>query len=501
MAREQPDFISMADIARLAGQSRATVGNWKARNPDDFPPERGRSSRGPLYDRTEVTDWLTATKRLDERPPEVVAVWQLADDLRNGMTTEEAMQMGLVLLAIMATSSEEWQTIRNSRADSIDAAIRAVVHSRFPYAEELLPRTALPHAPVTRAVETLSTMDFSMLAAMTDALLEQAAHTLGYRGGEYLTPASIRRLIVALTGPTGTVYNPASGIGQLLTHVATESESVTFVAGQEINQRVWAMAQLNLAIHGVHAEVALGDIFTADAFPDLRADRVVAVPPWGHKLSILDKLHNDPRWVFGEPGSNDGNAAWIQHCLYHLADGGRAVLVLPSGVLFESGRSGRMRQRMVKAGLLDAVIALPLGLFPGAGVAASILIFVKGRPSLHGKPAPTLMIDVSEMSEDHATRSPRLPNSTIDRIVSQYRNWSEQKKFPATESAAVASFDELAVNDFVLAPARYLALSQPSVTLNEAIKRRSELAGDFNRLVQESADADKQLAKILEIRR
>jgi type I restriction enzyme M protein len=501
MGQGQLDLISMADIARLAGQSRATVGNWKARNPDDFPPEQGRSSRGPLYDRAEVTDWLTATERLDERPPEVVAVWQLADDLRHGMTTEEAMQMGLVLLAIMATSSEEWQTIRTSRADRIDAAIRAVVHSQFPYAEELLPSASLPHASVACAVETLSTMDSSLVAAMTDALLEQAAQTLGYRGGEYLTPASIRRLMVALTGPTGTVYNPASGIGQLLTHLATESETVTSVVGQEINHRVWAMAQLNLAIHGVQAMVALGDVFTADAFPDLRADRVVAVPPWGHKLSVLDKLHDDPRWIYGEPGPNDGNAAWIQHCLYHLADGGRAVLVLPNGVLFEGGRSGRMRQRMVKAGLLDAVIALPPGLFPGAGVAGAILIFVKGRPSVHGKPAPTLMIDVSEMSEDHVTRSPRLLDSTIDRIVTQYRDWSEQKKIPTSGSAAVASFEELAVNDFVLAPARYLALSQPSVTLNEAIMRRSELATDFSRLVQESADADKQLAKILEIRR
>lgn len=261
------------------------------------------------------------------------------------------------------------------------------------------------------------------------------------------------------------------------------------------------MAQLNLAIHGVCAEVARGDVFTADAFPDLRADRVVAVPPWGQKLTILDRLHDDPRWIFGEPGPSDGNAAWIQHCLHHLADGGRAVLVLPNGVLFEGGRSGRMRQRMVKAGLLDAVIALPLGVFPGVGVAGSILVFAKGRPSVHGKPAPTLMIDVSEMPHDPGTRSPRLDDATIDWVVSQYRDWSEQKEFPSAESAAVASFEELAVNDFVLAPARYLALSKPSVTLNEAIRRRTELASNFKRLVQESADADKQLAEILDVRR
>src|SRR3954468_22036647 len=98
----QIDLISMADIARLAGQSRATVGNWKARNPKDFPPERGRGSRGPLYDRAEVTAWLESTKRLDVRPPEVATMWQLADQLRDGLRTEDAMPLLLVLLAVMS---------------------------------------------------------------------------------------------------------------------------------------------------------------------------------------------------------------------------------------------------------------------------------------------------------------------------------------------------------------------------------------------------------------
>ena len=494
------DLISMADIARLAGESRATVGNWKRRNPDDFPVERGRGPRGPLYDRIEVTEWLSATGRLDQRPPEVVAVWTLADDLRGAMTIEEAMQLSLVLLAVMATSPDEWQSIRRSHPDRLDTTLRSAVHSLFPYAVDLLPGGTLSPASVARAVETLSATDAATVAAMTDALLEQAAHSLGPRGGEFLTPASVRRLMVALAAPSGTVYNPASGIGQLMADIATTSSSTTSISGQEINERVWAMAQLNLAIHGVTGDVVLGDVFTADAFPDLRADCVVAVPPWNQKLPVLEKLHDDPRWIFGEPGSNDGDTAWIQHCLYHLADGGRAVLVVPNGALFESGRSGRMRQRIVKAGLLDAVISLPAGLFPTTGIPCSILIFVRGRPTDHGRPAPTLMIDVSDASDDHGGRIRVLPDSLVDSVAHQYEDW-RTGRYPSTENAGVASFEELVLNDFIIAPSRYLAPSQPSISLNEAIRRRAELASDFNRLVQESADADKQLAEILEARR
>lgn len=494
------DLVSMADIARLSGQSRATVGNWKGRNPDEFPPERGRSSRGPLYDRAEVTEWLAATGRLDQRPPEVVAVWKLAEDLRDGMTTEDAMQLSLLLLAVMVTSPNDWQAIRRSPADRLDPTLRSVVETLFPYAADLLPEGALPHTSIARAVETLSTTDASTVAAMTDALLEQAAHSLGYRGGEYLTPESVRRLVVALAAPSGTVYNPASGIGQLMAEVATISPAVTSITGQEINHRVRAMARLNLAIHGVSGDIALGDVFTADAYPDLRTDCVLSVPPWGQRLAVLEKLRDDPRWVFGEPGPHDGNAAWIQHCLFHLADGGRAVLVLPNGVLLESGRSGRMRQRIVKAGLLDAVISLPPGLFPATGLAGSILIFAKGRPTEHGKPASTLMIDLSQTSDDYGTRTRVLPDSAIDSAVRQYSEWRDGR-YPTAENAAVASFEELAVNDFVIAPSRYLARSQPSVTLSEAVRQRAELSATFTRLLQASRDADDELARMLEVRR
>lgn len=498
MATSDLDLISMADIARLAGQSPATVGNWKARNPDEFPPQRSRGSRGPLYDRAEVTEWLVATKRLDKRPPEFTAVWQLADDLRGAMTTDDAMQTALVLLAVMATSPSNWQALQRNPADGLDATLRSIVHTLFPQAEELLPKNPLPHLVLARAVDTLSSMDPSTVGTMIDTLLEQAARTLGHHGGEFLSPASVRRLLVALADPVGTVYNPASGIGQLMTDIGKGNTAVTSIIGQEVNQRVWAMGQLNLAIHGVQAEVAFGDVFTADAFSDLRADRVIAVPPWNQKLVVLQQLRHDPRWVFGEPGPNDSNAAWIQHCLYHLADAGRAVMALPNSVLSQSGRSGRMRQRLVKAGLLDAVIALPAGLFPWTTLPCSILIFAKGRPTVHGKPASTLMIDVSEAADGHGTRSAALSDHLIENVALQYREWSEGVP-PASDNSAIASFDELAANDFIIGPARYLAPSKPSVTPNWAVGRRSALAAHLERLIQASKEADDHLATILEL--
>ena len=494
MAQTTADLISMADIARLAGQSRAAVGNWKSRNPDEFPVERGRGPRGPLYDRSEVIAWLEATNRLDQRSPDAVATRHLADQVRAGLPTDDVIPLTLLLLALMASSPSDWETFRSAPVEDLDQSVRAKAHALFPFAEELLPRGELPGQSLAQAVNVASSFDRSRLASLADALLQQAAEMIGRRGGEYFTPASVRKLVVRLAEPTGVLYNPATGIGQLVVDAA-DQRPVTAIYGQEINRRSWAMAQLNLAIHGVDADIATGDVFTEDKFPDLRADRVVAVPPWMQKLTAADRLMDDPRWVYGEPGPNDGNAAWIQHCLYHLADDGRAVLVMPNGALFEGGRAGRIRQRLVKAGLLDAVFALPPGLFPWTSLPCSVLIFAKGRPTVDGKPAPVLMVDASEAGEPRARRS-ALSDDLIDNLASLYRDWSAGR-MPASDSAAIARFEELAVNDFVIDPGRYLSLPQAELDIAETIKRRSALAARLDQLTQESREADRELAELL----
>jgi type I restriction enzyme M protein len=441
---------------------------------------------------------LEATHRLDRHSAEVTAVWHLADDLRDGVRTEETMPLLLLLLAVMArASASEWQQVLNAEPDDLDEALRTIANLQFPFAEEVMPSDKLPAQSVARAIVTLSSLDRPRVGIMADALLEQAAKALGHRGGEFLSPESVRKLVVAIAEPTGTVYNPATGVGQLMIDGAKASSEPIHLVGQEINRRTWAMAQLNLAIHDVTAEVALGDVFAEDSYPQLRADRVVSFPPWGQKLPLADVLTDDRRWVWGEPGPNDGNAAWVQHCLAHLADSGRAVIVLPNGALFEGGRGGRIRQRIVKAGLLDAVLALPAGLFEWTAMPCSVLVFTKGRPNVDGKPAPTLMVDLTESVADHGGRSFTLDDDLIVDVAQLYQGWVDGQS-PKAEYAAVASFDDLVANDFVIDPGRYLSLPQNAPDLEQVMSSRIALIDRLDSLTRASRSADASLKAILE---
>ena len=177
MAQAQLDLISMADIARLAGQSRATVGNWKSRNPEDFPPERGRGPRGPLYDRAEVTAWLEATNRLDKRPPEVAAMWHLADQLRGEMSTEDAMPLLLLLLAVMSKSpGSDWQRMLDAQPSDLDATLRPSLIALSLSPMRSCRRACSRPSRSPESIATLSSLDRPGVGVMADALLEQAAN-------------------------------------------------------------------------------------------------------------------------------------------------------------------------------------------------------------------------------------------------------------------------------------------------------------------------------------
>lgn len=497
MAESSVDLISMADIARLAGQSRATVGNWKSRD-SDFPVEYSRGTRGPLYDRETVMNWLAEKGRLAKRAGGDVQIFRLTDSLRGLLTLEESLLLLVVLLALRSVIGEErWRDNCLGDPDELEAVVRSQAAEQIPFALDLLPSGGIPGHRLAEVILMLSELDPAKVPSVADVLLDALLEQSGGSGGEASTPKSVRALMVALAGPAGSVYDPASGAGRLLVEVALDSDAESpLLYGQEINSRPWALAQLNLLLHGLDGRIALGNALTNDMFPDLQVDRVLAHPPWNVRFPEISTLADDPRWIWGEPGSSDSNLAWVQHCLYHLSDGGKAVIALPPKVLFEKGRSARTLQGIIKSGYLDAVIALPPGLMSSTSIACALLVLVKGRPTVNGKPAPTLMVNIEDQQVQGTGRTKTLDQELIEMTGELYDEWSIGVQ-PNSPIAAIARYEDLAENGFDISPRRYVSPPIEMANRAQVLERYEVLQEQVSEALNICDRADRHLLQLL----
>ena len=285
-------------------------------------------------------------------------------------------------------------------------------------------------------------------------------------------------------------------VATVLSKAAAQDGPVA-VYGQDIDPTAGALAATWLVGDGVTSRVEVGDVFSADRYPDLQVDRIVTHPPFGPLRSEVPLDPDDPRWIYGEPAAGDAGAAWIQHCLFHLAEGGRAVIALPPRVLADRSKAGRVMQGIVKAGYLEAVIALPPRILPDTPVAPVLMVFAKGRERLDGKPAPTLMVDAEDVPTSGGRRERTLPIETIERLEAVVKAWTEGTP-PESSDAAVATYDQIVENGFDLTPRRYVV--QPGIEINtsalrkEALMLRGRLSSDIER----SHLADASLLTLLE---
>ena len=494
----EKDLISMAEIAKLADQSRSTVGNWKARQ-SDFPTERGKSSRGPLYDRNEVIEWLTKTGRIAATRGADELAWRLMDILRGTLRSDDALDLALLSLGVkMAASPQTWTTLVNTPVDQIGITLDRSIHELLPFVSELYDSQLRDASSDTqRLVSLLDSYDTQggRARALLDSLLALLTKSTGGMDAEHSSPTSLRHLLVKLAVPSGTVYNPGTGLGQLLVDAAAFDGSDLTLVGQEVNRRAWELGTLNLNLRGIDADYQCGDIFGEDAFPGLLADYVLTVPPFNTQIPVLDHLQDDPRWLFGEPGPMDGNVAWIQHCLHHLAQNGRAFLVMPQRVLFEGGRSGRIRQRIIKADLLDAVISLPGGLFSTTSIPTVLLVFERARrhAGAPSTPGPVLMIDASDLGEKRGRAESVLPEHSIERIYDIYHSWRDGEEPVPDECSAVATFNAIVNNDFVVDPRRYVSGPISFVDEKSLFARKAELQKTLEDAMRAAALADEKL--------
>lgn len=313
-----------------------------------------------------------------------------------------------------------------------------------------------------------------VLGEVYEYFLEKFARAEGKRGGEFYTPASVVKLLVEVLEPyAGRVYDPCCGSGGMfvqaekfvLNHRGQREDIAVY--GQESNERTWRLAKMNLAIHGINGDLSTRweDTFYADKHPDLRADYVLANPPFN--MSDWARKTDDPRWKYGTPPASNANFAWLQHIVSKLAERGTAGVVLANGSMSskQSGE-GEIRAAMVEADLVACMISLPPQLFRTTQIPACLWFFAKdkgpqGAQRLTDRRGEVLFIDARTMGTMMDRTERILTVDDLAKIAGTYHAWRGTKS--ATEKyedfpglCYSATLDEIRTHDHVLTPGRYV---------------------------------------------
>lgn len=360
-----------------------------------------------------------------------------------------------------------------------------------------------------------------ILGEVYEYFLEKFAHAEGKRGGEFYTPAGVVRVLVEVLEPShGRVYDPCCGSGGMFVQTEKFLESHhkegsnISVYGQELNERTWRMAKMNLAIHGLNGNLASrwGDTFARDQHPDLQADFVLANPPFN--IKDWARSESDPRWKYGVPPAGNANYAWIQHIISKLAPGGSAGVVMANGSMSSnSGGEGEIRAQLVEADLVSCMIALPTQLFRSTGIPVCTWFFAKDKTvGEHGsidRTGQVLFIDARNLGHmvDRAERA--LSDVDIATIADTYHAWRGTAS--ATETgltyedrsgfAYSASLAQIKSADYTLTPGRYVGaedVQDDGELVEEKITRLSrELFEQFDESERLASVVRVQMARLL----
>lgn len=334
-----------------------------------------------------------------------------------------------------------------------------------------------------------------LLGQVYEYFMGMFADSEGKHGGEFYTPRSIVKLLVEMLEPyKGRVYDPTCGSGGMFVwsekFVEEHSGRVGDLAiyGQELNETTWRLGKMNMAIRGIDADLRRGDTLHDDKFPDLKADYIIANPPFNISDWGQEQLTNDIRWKYGLPPKGNANYAWIQHFIHHLSPTGTAGFVLANGSMSsQSGGEGEIRKKLIEADLVDAIVTLPSQLFFNTGIPACLWFISRDRSNRSGK---TLFIDGRNLGKMITRRNREIRDEEIDVIAGLYREFKRtgEGKTILGESRVVEA-SEVKEHDYVLTPGRYVGSAEIEDD-NEVFAEKME------RLV---AELDAQFAKAHEL--
>lgn len=316
-----------------------------------------------------------------------------------------------------------------------------------------------------------------LLGQVYEYFLGMFADAEGKNGGQFYTPQSIVKVLVDMLEPyKGRIYDGCCGSGGMFVQSEKFIENHQgkigdlSIYGQESNPTTVKLAKMNLAIRGIDANIQFGDTFTNDLHPDLKADYIIANPPFNISDWKGEQLRDDKRWKYGIPPIGNANYAWLQHFIHKLSPTGTAGIVLANGSMnSNSGGEGEIRTNLIEAGLVDCMVSLPAQLFYNTQIPACLWFLAKNRTNgkFRNRSNEILFIDARGLGTMINRRNKELNDEDVKIITDTYHNWRNVKGtyVDIAGFCKATTIQEVAQNNFVLMPGRYVGTEEEEVDI------------------------------------
>lgn len=534
-------------------------GSTNARAKASAPPKASVPPKARVQSSTKSSDALVGFE---------AKLWQMADKLRNNMDAAEYKHvvLGLIFLKYVSDAFEakhaELEADRKSGADPedpdeyraesifwvpkearwsflqgkakqptigklVDDAMVAIERDNASL-KGVLPkdyaRPALDKQRLGELIDLVGTIGLGdpesrsrdVLGRVYEYFLTQFASAEGKNGGQFYTPRGVVRLLVEMLAPyKGRVFDPCCGSGGMFVQSEKFVEAHggrigdVSIYGQESNHTTWRLAKLNLAIRGIDAKIAHGDSLHADAHKDLKADYVIANPPFNDSDWSGQRLRDDVRWKHGAPPASNANFAWVQHFVHHLSPTGIAGFVLANGSMSsQQSGEGEIRKALVEADLVDCMVALPGQLFYSTQIPVCLWFLARDKKNglggrgkkMRDRRSETLFIDARKLGTlvDRVHRE--LSDEDIAKIAGTYHQWrgdgaGRYEDVPGFCKSATT--EEIRSHQHVLTPGRYVGAEEVEDDGEPFEEKMGRLVATLDEQFKEGARLEKEIRKSL----